>query len=441
MKSFKIMISVLLCMIMILSSAVLAFADDELLLKQSEAIETMDVSSVHTDSKEFESNYVLESDLSPAERFALPQKKLGFSMNRLLFGGDVNTPKTSSVFKIVKVFRTIRLILTGKFLTGDDGTFDVQLQDELVDFCTYISENSSLDPQIILTNLPDFSSGINTAIKVFNIDTVAVRKNLREAMEQAKADGNKTKAALLDLASAYFSGIQKAYIYLEPTDEANVYKIKCQITFADGGTDSYNTDMLVNLETGEFFGYDEKGAAGIGFNCNIYDLMVYAPMYCWMRDYGFCVWYDLFCYTSPLYRYSTRRFHFDYAGKEWMIQCWKGNYLITNGGEVGLYNREPGSKGTYYNVVTDEERLPMSLRISHGDETLVNIPETLHWWVNGFKIAHRSYAPQNLTMNFTVQMVDEEMVKAFCEAIDKNIYHDVTYTVDGLTVSVCWAAE
>ncbi|MBR5771678.1 MAG: DUF4474 domain-containing protein, partial [Clostridia bacterium] len=156
------------------------------------------------------------------------------------------------------------------------------------------------------------------------------------------------------------------------------------------------------------------------------------------RSFGFCLEYDLLCYALPMYRYNTRRFHFDYAGKEWMIQAWKGNYLITNGGEVGIYNREKGSVGTFYNVVSKDEQMDMSLQILHDGEVLVNIPEQNHWWVNGFNMSERLYNPHGLVLIATIVMKDEEMLKAFTQSIERNMWHDVSYSVDGLKVTIVW---
>ena len=36
------------------------------------------------------------------------------------------------------------------------------------------------------------------------------------------------------------------------------------------------------------------------------------------------------------------------------------------------------------------------------------------------------------------KMHDEEMLEALCEAIDNHYRHDVSYTVDGLTLSFTW---
>jgi elongation factor P len=70
-----------------------------------------------------------------------------------------------------------------------------------------------------------------------------------------------------------------------------------------------------------------------------------------------------------------------------MVQMWKGNYFISNGGEVGLYWREPGQIGSYYNCATEE--IPMSLQVSIGDKVLVNRPLQEHWWISGFNIGEK----------------------------------------------------
>ena len=168
-------------------------------------------------------------------------------------------------------------------------------------------------------------------------------------------------------------------------------------------------------------------------------MLVYATINGWMRSYGFTIIYDILVAMTPLlWNYDTRRFKFDYDGLEWMIQIWKGSYLITNGGEVGLYNRAPGSKGTYYDCATDDQLLEMTLQIYHGEDLLVDLGPQMHWWINGFHMSDRMYVPESLTMHFSLVMPDEDMLNAFCKAMDEHYKKDVSYTVDGLTVSVVW---
>ncbi len=370
---------------------------------------------------------------------ATVQPKEETSVGFHLFDGSFPALTTKTFGKFVRTLRTIKNIVTGKFLFGDDGTFDVTVSDEVTELCKYISDNSCLDTNAILTGLPDVTGFGKTVSKVFALDTVEFRNSMYELKSQFFAEGDDLKGNLCWLIGAYFSGIENAYIYLLPHGEDSFDEIVLDVTYSDGSVEQFHPEIYIDLETGECFGPDEKGMMRIGFNTNAYEQLVYAPMYCWMRDFGFCIEYDFLCYLLPVYRYNTRRFKFDYAGKEWMVQIWKGNYLITNGGEVGMYNREAGSFGSFYNVITDEERVNMTLQISHGDEMLVNIGETTHWWVNGFKLANRLYSPRSLDMKFSLELYDEEMVKAFCEAVDKNIHHDVTYTVEGNKVFVEWA--
>ena len=114
-----------------------------------------------------------------------------------------------------------------------------------------------------------------------------------------------------------------------------------------------------------------------------------------------------------------------------MIQIWKGNYLIINGAEVAVYNRNPDEKfGTFYDTATDGQHMEMSLQVYHGDELIVNREPQMHWrGGNGFQMSTGIYIPDSLTINFSILMPDENMLKAFCDSIDKHYRKDVTYSV------------
>ena len=64
--------------------------------------------------------------------------------------------------------------------------------------------------------------------------------------------------------------------------------------------------------------------------------------------------------------------------------------------------------------------------------------EAKHWWVNGFQLSKNLYSADELTLKFTIEMKDEEMLDAFCKSVDNNIRGDVSYTVSGLKVSLVW---
>ena len=121
-----------------------------------------------------------------------------------------------------------------------------------------------------------------------------------------------------------------------------------------------------------------------------------------------------------------------------MVQIWKGNYFISNGAEIGIYSRDESSFGTYYDCATDEQMMKMSMELYHGDDLIFSRPGQLHWWLTGFKISYNLYPADSMTLKFSVEMKDKEMLDAFCNAVDKHYMRDMTYTVDGLTVNVVW---
>ena len=364
-------------------------------------------------------------------------EKKGFSLKNEIYSKGVPTLTTSTFFKIYQALRLAKYVVTGKILFSKPKTLPVTMDDTLKEVCDTISSNTALDVYKLLTNLPDESESIDNINKVLNIDTAEFRKEMYILRDQYDDEGNTTMYAITWIMGALMSSIKSAQLELIPKGDS-VYKVEMILTYGDGGTERYNTFIYINTETGECYGANERGMQETGFNCNYKEALVYAPINCWMRNFGFCFEYDALCYALPVYCYNTRRFHFEYNNKDYMIQMWKGNYLITNGGEVGVYYRDKGKYGTFYNVVKSEDQLDMSLQIWHGDDLLVNITEQNHWWVNGFKMGTRLYSPHSLTLKTTILMTDEEMLKAFTTAVDRNIWKDVTYTVDGLKVSLTW---
>ena len=385
-----------------------------------------------------------EDEAVPVEAIATTEnsnKKQVPALVQKFYDDGVPVLTTNKFFRVVDAIRMVKYIFTGKIIAKKPSDFEVTVDENLSVLLKDVSDKSGLDVEQIITNLPDdiLEPG-KVATKVFHIDTKEYREEMFALRDQYIAEGQSTKANICWLVGVYMGGLTKADVVMEPMKDKDYYRIKLVVTYADGGQESLYPNIYIDLNTGDCFGLDDKGMLSTGFNSNIYEGMVYAPINCWMRNFGFCIEYDLLCYALPsfMYNYRTRRFHFNYNNKQYMIQCWKGNYLITTGGEVGVYYRDMNKIGTYYDVVKEEDQMDMSLQILHNDDVLVNIPEQNHWWVNGFKLCPVSYSPHSLTMIFTIVFPDEEMRDAFTKSVERNIWHDVTYTTDGLKVTVEW---
>lgn len=346
---------------------------------------------------------------------------------------------TANFYGVFNTLSTFMRIITGTWLLPQQ-KFNVEVDEFLCGVSEHITQNSGLDFVAVLNNLPESNQLADFVTDVFNINTAEMRAQLHGKSDEYFAEGNTAMGALYGIIGIYFSVIQKCEIYSQPRDgSTELYEVYIRLTYKDGGTEEFFPGLLINTVTGECSNVGDNGIVGVGFNLNLSEMLVYATINCWMRDFGFCYFYDVAANSMPIFfNYETRRFKFDYNGLEYMIQIWKGNYTVSNGGEVGVYCRDESKFGSYYDCANDDQMLEMSMQILHGDKVLVNKPAQMHWWINGFNLGLRMYLPESLTMKFSIVMEDEEMLKAFTEAIDNHYKHDVTYTVDGLTVYGTW---
>lgn len=341
------------------------------------------------------------------------------------------------VVEVIQHFGKIFSFFTKK--ENEMETFNLTLDKFTSDLLFYIFDNSGFDLSEILTNLPDFTVPATIAVETFKIDTTMFREQMYLKKAEFDAQGNDVGALICHFLGAYFSVIEECEIYGQQTEEEHIYELCLKLTYLDGSCETVRPGIFVNTLTGECTNKDDSGMLGIGFNYSLTEMTLYATVNCWMRDFGFCLLYDVVANMMPVvYKYETRRFKFDYDGLQWMVQIWKGNYFVANGSEVGLYSRSPKLIGSFYECATDEQMVRMSMDLYYKDKLLMSKPLQEHWWINGFHMSGRVYEPSKLTMKFTIEFPDEEMRDAFCKSVKNHYKKDVTYTVDGLKVNVVW---
>lgn len=347
-----------------------------------------------------------------------------------------NTKKTA---QLLKSAQNISGMLRSPSAGYSPECFNFVVDDMVGEICDQIKEDASLDLVGIITSVPSTNPGLELVYSTFSIDPVALKNEFLKLRDQMNEQGNGNMAALFHFLAVYYGIIDECKAYSVPLEEENVYEIHLALTLRDGSVEDIGTGVCFNTETQQAFGKDGNGILGTGYSFSIPEVLLYAQVNSWTRDFGFLFFYDLFSYATPFFFYETRRIKFDYDGLEWMIQLWKGNYLISNGAEVGIYSRDEGRFGTYYDCATDEQMMEMSMELYHGDELIFSRPKQLHWWLTGFKITTDNLCPaDSMTLKFSIDMQSEEMLRAFCDAIDNHYMHDITYTVDGLTVNVVW---
>ena len=189
--------------------------------------------------------------------------------------------------------------------------------------------------------------------------------------------------------------------------------------------------------TGLLYGVDGHGLLYIGFDYDSNQRIFYNPKYPWQRNFGFCEIYDV-CAPVTMMFYDTQRFKFDYDGKNWMIQVWKGQYGITSGAEIGIYTKAPDRSIEFYDCASDEDCLAMSYDLMKNGEIFFTRESDSHWWLTGFAPLTVT-AAEDFEMRAKITTKDETMAAAFAGALEENGYVlGQNYWVDGAVVSFNW---
>lgn len=330
-----------------------------------------------------------------------------------------------------------RLMTNGKFPTEE--RIDISFDKFLTDANMYVLTNSGINMESILASLPPINRVAELVVNTFEIDTVAFREEMLRLRDEADREGTGL-GRLYYFIGAYMSIIDKIEVFAEPTDDPVVFQVCFNLIYRDGEQNTIHSGMLINTETGELYNNDGKGMLGLGFNFNFKEMVVYTVVDAWTRDFGFAVTYDVLANLVGIYDYVTQRYHFDYEGLEWMIQVWKGTYFyVTNGAEVGIYNRVPGEEtGTFYNCANDDQMMEMQMKLSIGNKVLINTKPQKHWWLTGFHLSGTVYNPESLTMVYSITFPNDTMLNAFVESLKKESTYDVTYTINGTKITVNW---
>jgi hypothetical protein len=169
----------------------------------------------------------------------------------------------------------------------------------------------------------------------------------------------------------------------------------------------------------------------------------YSTLDAWQRDFGYFRLYDEAAALFSMIM-DCEPIYFSYAGKRWLIQFWKGQYGITTGCEVGVYNTTqpdlhiPGIfKGPFFHSVDDENLLHISCTLYKNGEPLF-CRKDVHWWVTGFILGAFS-EPSDLMADIEITLKDTTMRNAFLEGLMEAGYHQDELLVNENTVCLTFA--
>jgi hypothetical protein len=180
------------------------------------------------------------------------------------------------------------------------------------------------------------------------------------------------------------------------------------------------------------------GVVAAGFLYDPAQDIIYSKLDAWQRGLGYNMPYD---YGAPPVGMiiDSEPLYFEYAGKLWLIEPWKGQYGLESGAEIGVYRDEllglgglpPGMR--HYASVSEADQLTMKFTLyRNGKELLHRGPES-HWWLTGFKWGVFTAHSSDLRMDIEIVFPKTEMRDAFKKALKDKRY--VTSEKDPLSIA------
>jgi len=170
----------------------------------------------------------------------------------------------------------------------------------------------------------------------------------------------------------------------------------------------------------------------IGFTLDPYQFTIInqTPTFQWLL--GFNDLYDMFPWVMNVW---TDHFtcQFNYGGKDWRIQFWKGGYalFLATGGEIGIYNKPENQNLEHYACpVSQDDWMFLEYTIYNKGNKLFSRPsprldgdgDIAYWWATGYKILSLctdffSKPRTNVVMEAALPFQNVEMRTAFINAL------------------------
>lgn len=139
----------------------------------------------------------------------------------------------------------------------------------------------------------------------------------------------------------------------------------------------------------------------------------------WQGRFGYEALYDQLAVTTGMI-FDCFPVYFDYQGKTWLLEFWKGQYGIANGGEIGLYHashivKPEDYRNTHFEAASLREVLGFGIRLELGNRELADYRK-LHWWLGVFRVG-MTIRPGRIHASYRIRFFDQEMKEAFVKGL------------------------
>ena len=159
------------------------------------------------------------------------------------------------------------------------------------------------------------------------------------------------------------------------------------------------------------------------------------------KIFGYTTLFDLSApYFNMIFDYET--IYFDYNGRTWLIEMWKGQYGINTGCELGIYYADEivspkDYRTAHFQSVAEKDMLDISLELNRipihkSPYYIIGKEHNHHWWLTIFKMGLFT-KPEHLLVNTSIRFKDRYMLYSFLNSFEKALPY-VPYKLSNLAV-------
>jgi len=235
-------------------------------------------------------------------------------------------------------------------------------------------------------------------------------------------------------------GANNLYIALLETKRDDLYDVIAFYADRAGNVYWTSTGIEYDAEKGYIQSADDTGIL-LGFDFDLHNYVLRNPRSHFNKRFGFNIFFDM---AAPLVLMDldTLRFPFNYNGKDYMLQFWKGSYfLVANGAEVGIYEK-PSGRPLQWDCSDTE--LEMTMQLYQKDDLFFEFGPYHSWWAAAFRYGNPLLMPvrssKDLRLTGTILFEDEVMLDAFLASFEANRPAGMTGRAAGMLFAYDWQA-
>lgn len=156
----------------------------------------------------------------------------------------------------------------------------------------------------------------------------------------------------------------------------------------------------------------------------------------WQRETGYT---SLFDRAAALFNmvFDSLPVYFNYGGRTWLIELWKGQYGINTGAETGIYYAKriiPKEElsTAHFQAVEDKDMLSVSMSLE-TQERLISHTAKKTWWLTSFSMGMFS-KPSQLCLTTCLCFPNCDMMYSFLNALHQTEIPNQNIQICGLKV-------